>query len=83
VRIEGPVEIAFTETDPGDYGEPHLFAEEDVTFVTVPTWDLVGRLARLDEKRLARALLIAFPHLGHRLIERVPAIAKAYREDVR
>ena len=58
MRIEGPVEIAFTTVDPGDYGEPRIFAEDDVTFVTVPTWATIANL-RVAHEKTAEALVIA------------------------
>jgi hypothetical protein len=40
LRLDGPVVIGQSLTDPGDMGEPRIVTEDGVTMVTVPSFDL-------------------------------------------
>lgn len=59
IRLDGPVAVGQSDTDPGDMGEPRVFEADGVTYVTVPSFDLwpSDDLPPLtpDEARLARA----------------------------
>src|SRR5689334_16006348 len=39
LRLDGPVVIVQSLTDPGDIGEPRVFEADGVTYVTVPSLD--------------------------------------------
>jgi hypothetical protein len=42
LRLDGPIEIAQSDTDPGDMGEPRVFESDGVTYVTVPSFTFWG-----------------------------------------
>jgi hypothetical protein len=54
VFFPGPIHVAYSPFDPFDIGEPRTFSEDDVTFLTVPSWGEMDRLATVE--LAARAL---------------------------
>ena len=75
VFYPGPVHVAYSPVDPFDIGEPRTFAEDDVTFLTVPSWGEMDRLANIE--RAARE--VAEGWFGHgdtneRLFKLTPAM---------
>ena len=61
MRLGGLVVITESDIDPGELGEPRIFSEDGVTFVTVPSWDdpMTGRARQMwDVISAARDVLL-------------------------
>ena len=59
LRLDGPVVIGESDTDPGDMGEPRQFVADGVTYVTVPPVEAWGLPSETQVWERLEALILA------------------------